>query len=144
MATTPGYKLSPPGSKRAQNAICAVLEALATRSGGFITLERAKHSITPRGTLILAHINKHAARFKLRWKDGTHYVGYLLDSEGGESQAVCSLYTPYDASMFAIAYTLLVEVRAKVWKTSEPLFNAGVFDHHRQSLIEQRTAGETR
>ena len=50
----------------------------------------------------------------------------MLDHEDGESQAVVSLYDAWDASQFLIAYSLLVGLRAHVWQSSEPLWDAGI------------------
>jgi len=94
MAST-GLRLSASASKRAQSSIFAVLRAFVDEQE-FIHLSTAPHSRTPLGTLLLEHDNKHAVRFKLRWKESTHYLGYLVNFDGTESQAVVALYNAWD------------------------------------------------
>ena len=109
------YQFPEATTKRRQKEIYAVLDSFAETT--YIVLERAPHSKTPRGTLILRHTNKHAIAIKLRWKDNSHYVGYLInqdkESDGDESHAIVSLYTAYDASQFVIAFGLFAELRSR-------------------------------
>ena len=49
--------------------------------------------------------------FLFRWYTD-HFVGYFIDSDGKQSQAVVSLYTPMDAIRFVSAYAILNDLRA--------------------------------
>jgi hypothetical protein len=46
-----------------------------------------------------------------RWT-ADHFVGYFIDGNGNQSQAVVSLYTPLAAIQFVSAYVMLNEIRA--------------------------------
>jgi hypothetical protein len=46
-----------------------------------------------------------------RWTPD-HFVGYFIDGNGNQSQAVVSLYTPLAAIQFVSAYVMLNEIRA--------------------------------
>jgi hypothetical protein len=63
------------------------------------------------GTIRIEHKRHHAPEFLFRWYTD-HFVGYFIDSNGSQSQAVISLYTPMDAIRFVSAYATLNEIRA--------------------------------
>jgi hypothetical protein len=63
-------------------------------------------------TIHIGHLKHHALDFVFRW-GSDHFIGYFVDAEKAESQAVLSLYTSMDAIRFATAYALLVELRAR-------------------------------
>ena len=92
-----------------------VLKAATNDTTSNIVIERAKHSHSNHGTLDVYHGSgaMHSIRFKLSWKDD-HYVGHFVDGAGKRSQAVISLYNPFDAAQFVVAMNLLVDLRAKV------------------------------
>lgn len=49
--------------------------------------------------------------FKFIWSND-HYIGYFLDGDDNQSQAVISIWEPIEAIHFATAYSLLIELRA--------------------------------
>lgn len=49
--------------------------------------------------------------FKFIWSTD-HYIGYFLDNDGKQSQAVISIWEPIEAIHFATSYSLLIELRA--------------------------------
>lgn len=63
------------------------------------------------GTIHVLHKKHHAPEFLFRWYSD-HFVGYFIDGEGKQSQAVVSLYTPMDAIRFVSAYATLNDIRA--------------------------------
>ena len=63
------------------------------------------------GTIRVTHNRHHAPEFLFRWSVD-HFVGYFIDGEDTQSQAVISLYTPLDAIHFVSAYTTLNLIRA--------------------------------
>jgi hypothetical protein len=63
------------------------------------------------GTLRVTHDKHHAPEFLFRWY-GDHFVGYFIDSDGKQSQAVVSIYSPLAAIQFVSAYVMLNEIRA--------------------------------
>lgn len=63
------------------------------------------------GTIRIEHKRHHAPEFLFRWHTD-HFVGYFIDSNEAQSQAVISLYTPMDAIRFVSAYATLNEIRA--------------------------------
>lgn len=65
------------------------------------------------GQISISHRLHHAADFRFKWVDGHHYVGYFVDAQGNESQAVVSLWSPIEAVKFIVLYATLVELRAK-------------------------------
>lgn len=64
------------------------------------------------GTIEVIHKRHHALSFTFRWLQD-HYVGYFIDGNGQESQAVIALWTSLDAINFASSYYLLTALRAK-------------------------------
>ncbi len=65
------------------------------------------------GTIDISHELHHVADFKFKWVDGNHYVGYFIDSDGNQSQAIVSIWVPIEAVKFMVLYTSLIELRAK-------------------------------
>lgn len=64
------------------------------------------------GTVRVTHKRHHALSFVFRWSDD-HFIGYFVDGDGVQSQAVVSIYTRLDAMNFSSAFSLLAEMRAK-------------------------------
>ncbi len=65
------------------------------------------------GQVFISRCKHHVADFRLKWVDGSHYVGYFVDSDGKESQAIISLWTAMEAVKFTALYSSIVELRAK-------------------------------
>lgn len=65
-------------------------------------------------TLKVGHKATHALDFTFRWLTNDHFVGYFVDSDGNQSQAVIALRSGLDAINFAAGYVMLVRLRAKV------------------------------
>jgi hypothetical protein len=65
-----------------------------------------------KGTIHVRHENHHAPEFNFRWS-ADHFIGYFINADGWQSQAIVSLYTPMDAIHFVSAYTELNNIRAK-------------------------------
>ena len=65
------------------------------------------------GQIHIRHGRKKSANFKFKWVDGNHYVGYFVDSEDNESQAIVSIWTAMEAVKFIVLYATLIELRAK-------------------------------
>lgn len=65
------------------------------------------------GLISISHRNHHVADFKFKWVDGNHYVGYFVDANGEESQAIVALWTAMEAVKFIVLYSTLVELRAR-------------------------------
>lgn len=63
------------------------------------------------GTVRVSHNRHHAPDFLFRWSTD-HFVGYFIDGNGVQSQAVVSLYSPADAMQFVSAYVMLNNIRA--------------------------------
>lgn len=68
-------------------------------------------AVEGRGTIRVSYETERSLNFKFVWLD-EHYIGYFMDEESKDSQAVISLWNPMDAIYFATAYSLLVELRA--------------------------------
>lgn len=66
-----------------------------------------------KGTIDIKHRLKHAANFRLRWIDDNHYVGYFIDADDCESQAIVSIWNDLESIKFVSMYLTLVELRAK-------------------------------
>lgn len=65
------------------------------------------------GHISISHRKHHVADFKFKWVGGNHYVGYFVDADGKESQAIVSLWSAMEAIKFIVLYSALVELRAK-------------------------------
>lgn len=63
------------------------------------------------GTIRITHAKHHAPEFLFRWAND-HFVGYFIDGDDHQSQAVVSLYTPLAAIQFVSAFVMLNEIRA--------------------------------
>lgn len=65
------------------------------------------------GQVFISHRLHHAADFKFRWIDGNHFVGYFVNAQDVESQAIVSLWSAMEAVKFIVLYSTLVELRAR-------------------------------
>lgn len=65
------------------------------------------------GQITIGHRLHHVADFAFKWVDDNHYVGYFVDGNGYQSQAIVSLWTPMEAVKFIVLYGTLVDLRAK-------------------------------
>ena len=65
------------------------------------------------GQIYISHRLHHAADFKFKWVDGNHYVGYFVDANGNESQAIVSLWSAMEAVKFIVLYSSLIELNAR-------------------------------
>ena len=65
------------------------------------------------GQILISHRLHHAADFKFKWVDGSHFVGYFVDAQGAESQAIVSLWSAMEAVKFIVLYSTLVELKAR-------------------------------
>ena len=70
-----------------------------------------KVSGSSKRTIRITHTKHHAPEFLFRWNTD-HFIGYFIDGQGKQSQAVVSLYTPMDAINFVSAYVMLNTIRA--------------------------------
>lgn len=89
-----------------QTQIIKRLESLEDLEGVSVTV-----SGSTKGTVRVQHDKHHALDFLFKWSVD-HFVGYFVDGESNQSQAVISLYSGLAAIRFATAYALLVELRA--------------------------------
>lgn len=65
-------------------------------------------------TYHLTHRRQHTLRFRLHWNPGGEYFrAYVRDANDNESQAIVSMYTPYDAALFCTAAEALFAIRAR-------------------------------
>ena len=64
------------------------------------------------GTIRIVHKKHHSLDFKFIWSND-HFIGYFIDAQGNQSQAVISLWSGLDTIYFATSYSLLVNLRAK-------------------------------
>lgn len=89
-------------------------EKLIQRLKSLKDLDGVVIEVSPdQGTLHIRHDLHHAADFKFKWVDGTHYVGYFVDAKDNESQAIVSLWEPLEAVKFIALYMTLVELKAR-------------------------------
>jgi len=63
------------------------------------------------GTIRILHKKHQAPEFLFRWYTD-HFVGYFIDGDDKQSQAVVSLDTAMDAIRFVTAYATLNDIRA--------------------------------
>jgi hypothetical protein len=89
-----------------QNKITSHLQSLKEIDGISVEISGSTN-----GTIRVEHKRHHAPEFLFRWHTD-HFVGYFIDSNRAQSQAVVSLYTPMDAIRFISAYATLNEIRA--------------------------------
>lgn len=90
-----------------RKAIVNRLKSLADVDGARVTVSEAGNTIR------VTHKAHHSLHFLFKWIDGNHFVGYFLDADGNQSQAVVSLWSGLEAIRFAAAYSLLIELRAR-------------------------------
>ena len=65
------------------------------------------------GQINISHRLHYAADFKFKWVDGNHYVGYFVDANGNESQAIISIWSAIEAVKFIVLYSTLIELKAR-------------------------------
>ncbi|MDO3377110.1 hypothetical protein [Geoalkalibacter halelectricus] len=62
-------------------------------------------------TIYLKYNTVRSLDFKFVWSED-HFIGYFIDREGIQSQAVVSLWSALEAVNFVTSYSLLLELRA--------------------------------
>ena len=62
-------------------------------------------------TIYVKYNTHRSLDFKFNWSKD-HYIGYFLDGERSQSQAVVALWEEIEAINFATSYSLLIELRA--------------------------------
>lgn len=62
-------------------------------------------------TIYVEYKTHRSLDFKFIWSND-HYIGYFLDGDGNQSQAVISLWEPLEAIHFATSYSLLIDLRS--------------------------------
>jgi hypothetical protein len=62
-------------------------------------------------TIYIQYQTHRSLNFKFVWSND-HFIGYFLDGDDNQSQAVLSLWEPIEAIHFATAYCLLIDLRA--------------------------------
>lgn len=88
-------------------------KALTNRLKSLGELENVEVGISPKGDTVRVQNQKHhALSFRFKWSVD-HFIGYFVDSDGNESQAVVSLYELLDAAHFVTSFCLLSGLRAK-------------------------------
>ena len=91
--------------KQIRNKIHNRLKSLEDIEGVSITSSDEKK------TIYVTYKTHRSLNFKFLWSND-HYIGYFLDGEDNQSQAVISLWEPIEAIHFATSYFLLIELRA--------------------------------
>jgi hypothetical protein len=65
-------------------------------------------------TYHLIHSCQHTLRFRLHWQPRREcFLAYFRDGDNNESQAIVSMYSPYDAALFCTAAASLFAIRAR-------------------------------
>jgi hypothetical protein len=65
-------------------------------------------------TYRLSYNREHALRFRLHYlRDHGHFLGYVIDNDDGESQAIVSIRTLTEAAEFVTAARSLFGIRAR-------------------------------
>jgi len=62
-------------------------------------------------TVYIQYDSVRSLDFKFTWSVD-HFIGYFLDREGQQSQAVIALWSQLEAVQFAASYSLLIQLRA--------------------------------
>jgi len=62
-------------------------------------------------TIHIEYQTHRSLDFKFVWSND-HFIGYFLDGDRNQSQAVISLWEPIEAIHFATSYSLLIDLRA--------------------------------
>jgi len=62
-------------------------------------------------TIYIEYKTHRSPIFKFVWSED-HYIGYFIDGEGTQSQAVVSIWEPIEAIKFATCFLILIELRA--------------------------------
>jgi len=87
-----------------------MLENLAAKDPENLALEGREGG----DTYHLSHKRQHTLRFRLHWNSKRQcFRAYFRDAEDNESQAIASMYTPYEAAQFATAAEALFSIRAR-------------------------------
>ena len=81
------------------------LKSLEDIEGVSVTVSKDKK------TIHIEYKTHRSLDFKFVWSND-HFIGYFLDGERNQSQAVISLWEPIEAIHFATSYSLLIELRA--------------------------------
>ena len=71
-------------------------------------------TVTPsdeKKTIYIEYKTHRSLDFKFKWSND-HYIGYFIDGEGNQSQAVISIWEAMESIHFATSYALLIELRA--------------------------------
>lgn len=90
-----------------QKIIINQLKRLDEIPSVFVTVSGEKS-----GTVLVGNNNNHAVKFIFKWSKD-HFVGYFIDRDKKQSQAVMSIYTRLDAIQFVEIYTSLNALRAR-------------------------------
>lgn len=61
-------------------------------------------------TIHIQYQTHRSLNFKFVWSND-HFIGYFLDGDDNQSQAVLALWEPIEAIHFATAYCLLIDLR---------------------------------
>jgi hypothetical protein len=62
-------------------------------------------------TIYVEYNTYRSLDFKFIWSND-HYIGYFVDGNGNQSQAVISLWEPIESIHFVTTYSLLITLRA--------------------------------
>ncbi|MGA7577603.1 MAG: hypothetical protein ACLQUW_05785 [Desulfobaccales bacterium] len=65
-----------------------------------------------KSTVTVTYWTEKSLDFKFMWQDD-HFIGYFMDDNGKQSQAVISIWKPIEAIHFVAAYSILIVLRAK-------------------------------
>jgi len=91
---------------KVKKSILSVLELLHDIDG--IQVEACKPQ---QGTVHITFNTVRSLDFKFVWSTD-HFIGYALDDEGESTQALVSIWTPWEAVQFTTAYHTFVMLRA--------------------------------
>ncbi len=87
------------------------LKSLEDIDGVSVTASKDKKTIR------IEYQTHRSLDFKFVWSND-HFIGYFLDGDSNQSQAVISLWEPIEAIHFVTSYSLLIELRAGRKQTS--------------------------
>jgi len=88
------------------------LKEIANRLNSLNDIENVEVKLSStKKTINIKYPTQRSLNFKFTWSEN-HFIGYFMDNDGDQSQAVISLWKPIDAIHFVTAYSLLVELRA--------------------------------
>ncbi len=89
---------------------------IETRLMSLKQIDDVSAKVTSAGQITISHEHHHVSDFIFKWAED-HYIGYFVNAEGKNSQAIISLWTPMEAVKFMALYLTLVELRAKRGRT---------------------------